>query len=295
MSEKEPYVTMSDREKYLYDLQGFLVIKDFLTDTEVKTLNEALDANQDKHGGYSPPNSYSGDWRGSAFEGKYAPFRHYAGMLTWEKPWCQPFRDLLAHPKIIPCLNTMFGRGWKMDHGVDVLTSTEGCEGLKLHGSGNVSFNGSRFYTYQNGAMRNDLIVCQYYLTDANPGDGGLCVIPGSHKSNYECPEQILTWEADREVVYEVPMKAGDLVIFNEATTHGTLPWKGKGERRTALYRYTPKYIHYAGGAYETNLPDWVSELTEIQQAVLEPPYIYHRPLIEDDGKTLVSPRREGE
>eukprot|EP01052_Picozoa_sp_SAG31_P080072 SAG31_NODE_39818_length_285_cov_0.838710_1_plen_62_part_01 len=37
-------------------------------------------------------------------------------MLTWPKPHCLPFRDLLAHPKIIPYMNTFFGRGWKLDH-----------------------------------------------------------------------------------------------------------------------------------------------------------------------------------
>ena len=80
--------------------------------------------------------------------------------------------------------------------------------------------------------MRNGLIVCQYYLTDANPGDGGLCVIPGSHKSNYECPEQILTWEADREVVYEVPMKAGDLLIADARLMHAAWP-NQTSQRRT--------------------------------------------------------------
>ena len=53
--------------------------------------------------------------------------------------------------------------------------------------------------------------------------------------------------------------------------------------------------MHYAGGVYETSLPEWTSELTEAQRAVLEPPYIYHRPLIEEDGVSLVHPRREGE
>ena len=45
----------------------------------------------------------------------------------------------------------------------------------------------------------------------------------------------------------------------------------------------------------ETKLPEWASELTEAQQAVLEPPYIYHHPLVEDDGETVIRPRREGE
>ena len=295
MNDQEQYPTMGEREKYLFDLQGFLLIRGFLSIDEVKVLNDSLDANLDKRGEYGEPNLLSGQWQGRPLEGQFAPFRHYSGMLTWQPPWCQPFRDLLAHPKLIPYLNTLMGRGWKLDHGVDVLNSTAGCEGLKLHGSGNMTFNGSRFYAYQNGTMRCGLIVCQYSLADVNSGDGGLCVIPGSHKANFACPDDILTLEANEEIVYHIPLAAGDLVIFNEATTHGTLPWRGEGERRTVLYRYTPKYLHYAGGVHQTRMPEWVSELTEAQQAVLEPPYIYHRPLIEADGETLVHPRREGE
>ena len=38
MNEEVEFVTMSDREKYLYDLQGFLVVKGFLSEIEVKAL-----------------------------------------------------------------------------------------------------------------------------------------------------------------------------------------------------------------------------------------------------------------
>jgi hypothetical protein len=37
----------------------------------------------------------------------------------------------------------------------------------------------------------------------------------------------------------------------------------------------------------QTSQPDWVSELTEVQRAALEPPYVYNRPVIEDDGASL--------
>ena len=154
MYEQEQFPTMCDREKYLFDLQGFLVVKKFLSDDEVETLNKALDANLDKRGEFGEPNVLSGQWEDKPLEGKFSPFRHFSGMLTWDQPWCQPFRNLLAHPKLIPYLNTLLGRGWKLDHGVDVLNSISGTEGLRLHGSGNVTFNGSRFYTYQNGRMR---------------------------------------------------------------------------------------------------------------------------------------------
>jgi hypothetical protein len=36
-------------------------------------------------------------------------------MLEWDAPHCDPFRDLLAHPKSLPFLNTQFGKGWRMD------------------------------------------------------------------------------------------------------------------------------------------------------------------------------------
>ena len=121
--------------------------------------------------------------------------------------------------------------------------------------------------------------------------DGGLCVIPGSHKANFPLPQKICHWQEHREVVYNVPCKTGDMVIFNEATLHGTLPWTAEHERRSLLYRYSPKYLHFAGGTYQTSQPEWVSELTEAQQAVLEPPYIYNRPLVEADGETVVRPR----
>jgi ectoine hydroxylase-related dioxygenase (phytanoyl-CoA dioxygenase family) len=145
---------------------------------------------------------------------------------------------------------------------------------------------------YKNGEMRCGMVVFQFQLADVNPGDGGFCAIPGSHKANYPIPPKIKDWEIDQEIVVQAACKAGDLLIFNEATTHGTLPWRGAHERRSLLYRYSPKFLHFAGGYHQTTFPAWVEELTEAQRAVLEPPYIYHRPIVEDDGATVTRPRR---
>ena len=38
---------MTDREKYLFDIQGYLVVRNFLSDEEVARLNAAFDANRD--------------------------------------------------------------------------------------------------------------------------------------------------------------------------------------------------------------------------------------------------------
>ena len=266
----EDFVMMSDREKYLYDLQGFLVVRNLLSADEVRALNAALDANPGRTSEHGP----GGALDGTPLAGPKTQYVHYEGMLTWNLPWCQPFRDLLAHPKLIPYLNTMMGRGWKLDHNIDVLTSKPGAQGTPFHGNSTGMFAGSTYYV--------------------NPGDGGLTVIPGSHKANFPMPGYVRHYEDQQEIFHHITVKAGDLVIFNEATTHGALPWRGKGERRCVLHRYIPKYMHYDGGVYETRMPEWTNELTEAQRAALEPPYIYNRPLIEDDGESVVRPRREG-
>ena len=262
---------MTPEEKFQFDLEGYLVVRGVLGSDELAELNAIAS---------DPPGGWGDD-----------PFYRASKISQWGPG----YQALIDHPKLIPYLNTLFGRGWKLDHMPDVLTSTKGAEGLALHGQGSLTFSGSRFYAFHNGTMRCGLINCQFYLADQNPGDGGLCVIPGSHKANLAVPRAIADYEEDREIVYSVPAKAGDLVIFNEATTHGTLSWTAEHERRVALYRFTPKYLHYTGGAYETSLPEWTSELNGAQRAVLEPPYVYNRALIEDDGKSLTSPRREGE
>ena len=39
---------MNDTEKFLFDLQGFIVVREFLSQGEVKALNDAFDANWDQ-------------------------------------------------------------------------------------------------------------------------------------------------------------------------------------------------------------------------------------------------------
>src|SRR5712692_11760324 len=128
---------MTDREKYLFDVQGYLVVRGFLTTEEVGRLNEAIDANREKmteHEG-----SYLGNSKTLGGESKRGVL---SGMLEWEHPWCEPFRELLAHPKTIQYLDTMHGRGWRLDHAPVVFYAHKGTEGLKLHGPGH-RFDGS--------------------------------------------------------------------------------------------------------------------------------------------------------
>ena len=79
-------------------------------------------------------------------------------MLTRDKPHCQPFRDLLAHRKVISYLDAFLGRGWKMDHSPFVLTGGKGTEGLRIHGSTSHHFHGAQYLQQRDDPVRYDCL-----------------------------------------------------------------------------------------------------------------------------------------
>ncbi len=270
-------MTVTQRERFLYDLQGFLVVRDVLTDDEVARLREGIahhaqDAREDRRVVYS-----------SALDGT-EPRRILAGMLGWEQPWSQPFRDLLVHPRIAPYLNAFIGVGWRLDQHPFAILTNKGAEGAVMHGSTGVDVSDGFFYHYNQGRMHSGMIVVEFVLTDHDEGDGGFACIPGSHKANVPCPPEILNWDEDKEVVVQPTVKAGDVVIFNEATLHGTLPWQRDEERQVLLYRYSPKYLTAGGSIAEYVLPAWTQELTDEQRSILRPPTMVNPPVIDDHG-----------
>lgn len=268
---------MTDRELYLFDIQGFVVVEGFLSDAEVDRLNAAVDANADRREACSDSVAGSTTLVGT-------PRMQYTGMLAWERPWCEPFRELLAPLNAVPYLDTLLGRGWHVDTEPVYFHYGPGAGGLQVH-QGEHYFNPGAYYIYRNGRMHNGLIVLQYTLSDQNEGDGGFACIPGSHKANVPRPESITKWETDQSLMCNPTVRTGDLLIFTEAVAHGTLPWTASHERRALHYRYAPKFVQFGGGFHTFDLPDWADQLTEAQQAVLEPAYYYHRPLVSSDGE----------
>ena len=273
---------MNDTQKYLFDLQGFLVVEGVLSKAEVAAANEAIDRHADgiiERVGEASLSSDSKTMQGETGRGDLG------GLLSWEKPWCDPFRAMLAHPQITPYLNQLLGKGWRLDHNAGLISMRKGAEGHLLHGSSGPAFDRHQYYIFKDGQMHNGLTVVAWQLADVNPGDGGLALIPGSHKGNYACPQPVRKWEAHQDVVKQVTCKAGDVVIFTEAVTHGTIPWSADHDRRSVLFRMSPGNLAYAKG-YNPWPESMLEGLTPQQRAVLEPPYHQRlqRPVLDDDG-----------
>lgn len=191
-----------------------------------------------------------------------------------------------------------------MDHLPFVLAQDQGAEGFQLHG-GTVDctseeYNPHLAYTCHHGMIRSALLGVNVMLTDHNPGDGGFCVVPGSHKSNFKMPPGMVDGERYQEYITQPATKAGDVVLFSEGTVHGAMAWTPDNrQRRACLYRFAPatnvygrSYFGHEGGGWPTAIYE---DLNEAQRAVLEPPYANRldRPNIESDGSVTITTRNE--
>lgn len=222
------------------------------------------------------------------------------GMLGWEKPFCEPFRDVLCHSALLPALTDLLGVGYRLDHSPLLIAMEKGSEGHTLHG-GAVTEAGEPAwplaYECRQGHMRNQLLTVGMQLTPARVGDGGFCAVPGSHKSNFSVPPALadLADSELNEVVVQPELLAGDALVFSESVLHGTLPWHAEHQRRTVIYRFAPAgsaygrgYLHEAdatpnaaSGEEETaargSFGSWpraaLAGMSEAQRAVMLAPY----------------------
>ena len=279
--------TVSEEEKYYFDLRGYLIVRDVLTTEEIAACNAAIDHFADRIAHYA----------GSLAEGSKAlsgatSRKELRGMLGWPSPYREPFRKLLIHPTVVSRLNEFSGKGFRLDHGPLFINAAVGTEGHLLHGAGE-PYRPATWYHQQNGRIYCQGITVAWQLADCKAGDGGFGLVPGSHKTREPTPPGVISVEDDMSLVVQPEMRAGDVLFFAETATHGTLPWQAEHERRSVLYKYAARAAAREVGRHFTpqaRYGDWVGELTPEQQAVLYGPGVHHggqMPLLASDGEQV--------
>jgi hypothetical protein len=243
-----PIGPMSDAERYRFDVQGYLVRRGVLTDGDVEALQAAIDVLH-----LPPPSLDIGSQR-----------------FSDHLPVARRFRDLIDHPAVLEIVRELCGPTVRLDHAYGIVMSP-GTSGLALHGGG-TPFDASQYYLVQGGHIRTGLVAAQWALVDHPAGAGGFMCIPGSHRASFNLPATF-----DRDLVVEVPLDAGDVVVFTEALTHGTMPWRGREQRRTLVYKYSPG--HSAWGPHPWG-EDLLSVCSPRQRLLLQPPSVAgHQPV----------------
>ena len=140
---------------------------------------------------------------------------------------------------------------------------------------GGEDFRWTRRYAVKSDQIFTNDIVAFFYFTDVYPGDGGLIVLPGSHKRNFERPENLFVLEPDNPdaplhpAIVNVTPKAGDVVIITEMLTHGVLMWKPKDrDRRFLILRYKTQFFRDERGIREVFPPEVMERLSPETKAL---------------------------
>ena len=273
---------MNDEEKYLFDLRGYLHVKNVLTPAQVTDLSDRLEARRSPGGKLSPgrKEQYGSD-RTRYPEGESGAFS--AKSLI---EWGGTYVDLIDLPRIAPYLEALLGSKYRLDHDyIKIDNAASQFKQLFLHGGGQgaggerdrvgPSDGGQCYYRYNNGRIYNGLVAVAFELNTVQPGDGGFACVPGSHKVNFPLPADWRTSKTQEEMpecVDRVAAEAGDAIIFTEACAHGTVPWKGNSERRTIFYKYCPHAVAWSPCYYNA---DRYGELSDNQRDMLMPPSAY--------------------
>ena len=237
---------ISKIDKYLFDLNGFIVIENALNRSEVKACNKIIDKLKKlKHNeweGYVHGHNYGGK------EGLNLQQIYEAG---------KPFEKLIDHPSWINHMLEFVGGDGTFDHQHGPLFIDENFVNVRGPGdaigihSGNHEGTQRGHYRYENGKMHSGQVNILVALTDIGKGDGGTVVIPASHKANFKHPEfdqnRMLKGGKVSHAAFmtgakEVYLKQGDALLFVDSLCHGSAKRANKGERRVVIYRYGPSW-----------------------------------------------------
>ena len=258
--------TQFDVQDYLFDLRGYVIIRQAVEPDLIDRLNQAIDPYLDLQ--------YL-EWRGNVqrFDNNGNAGIELQNIVEGG----QPFEELIDHPG---CHDRLVRYGGEKDSYVEGLFIDECFASVRRTGGYFPFHSGGELggirgqYRFFNGHFRCGQVNMLLALTDIGPGDGGTMVIPGSHKSNFTHPGVKAGWDETQRIdsiegAVEVHLNRGDALLFVDALSHGASTRTNPGERRVVIYRYGPLWGNTRYGyRYSQALLD---RLTPERRKILEP------------------------
>ena len=275
----------TELRRYRYALLGYVVVENALSAEQVAALNAILDERL-------PP--LPEDWRARRRDGPRAYGNYRFGMAGGSHEtnpgflaWGQPFVDLMDHPITMTVMREQLGDCFRLDR-IFGMRMRRGMPSGVLHADYGASEPHSRatpgeHYPQPDHQALHGFGVAAFNLTDSGPETGGLCCVPGSHNCRVKLPARVRRGDY-QDLVVVPPAPAGSVTFFSEATTHGTMAWKGDHERRTLLYKYCASQLSWARARVT---PPPGIPLTKRQQLLLAEPagaHWFFPSLFEDEG-----------
>lgn len=219
--------------KQSYDRNGYALVRGLFAPGEVAAYREHYMALR-KHG------AYAGDLVG-ADAGKDDPLKRYPRMIHMHR-WDEISLRWVLDARLNACMSGMLGRE---PYAVQTMLyfKPPGARGQALHQD--------NFYLK---AQPGTCMAAWLALDDCDEANGCLQVVPGSHTWPLLCTTEADTRVSFTDVTVPLPpgvqaepvvMQAGDVLFFNGALVHGSLPNTSADRFRRALIG------HYIEGAAE--------------------------------------------
>jgi len=258
-----------DLQDFLFDLRGYLILPQAVEHGLIDRLNSTLDGYLDMQ--------YQ-EWRNNV---QRLDNNGHAGIELQNIVEANgPFAELIDHPSWIGLLSRYCGERGTYVEGlfIDECFASVRRQGgyFPIHSGGQAGIIRNQ-YRYMNGEFHCGQVNILLALSDIGPGDGGTCIIPGSHKSNFVHPEMKRPW-TDRMKDQQLPkiegsieahLKKGDALLFVDAICHGATSRTNPGERRAVIYRYGPSWGNTRYGyRYSDEL---LNTLTPERRKILQP------------------------
>lgn len=221
---------MDERQKYLFDLQGYVVLRGVLTPQQVSALNDACAAIEKR----VPDNLPDGVKLGKPAENGEL----YVSNIAEGGP---AFEELIDLDPVIDVVRDTSPWQFRLNH--TNLTTRFGTGYTYMH-MGGTPIHPKGMYVCQNGQIASTLTKAVFPLAGTKIEDGCFAVIPGSHKSNFVRPYG--DHPDENPPLVPVECEPGDAVVFTEALAHGSLVNKSGRLRRTLFYCYSVGFM-----------PDW--------------------------------------
>lgn len=206
---------MSEYEKFLFDLKGFFVIPGVLSQAELAAVRAHIDA-------------YAGD-----------PDSLPAAQRS---PLAGPAEFLIDHPRVMGILQEVIDPDPERVRLESVFVSRRGAgdqsDPWRPH-AGGTSLHPSLSYRYHNGRIYGGMTRIVWELNEVVEGQGGTCLVPGSHKANTASAQEG-NWpaaadEPDSGLWETYGCPAGSLVVFSEGVRHTGARWTYAGHARNAI------------------------------------------------------------
>jgi hypothetical protein len=141
------------------------------------------------------------------------------------------FACFLDHPVSAPYLTEFLGADYRhIDN--DLYYTHPGYKGGGWHRGVRARSNGH----VSNGKFVCPMVKVFYCMTDVGPGDGEFTVIPGSHRAAFEIEMKDRVDVPAQHIFNDV--RAGDVIIFNEALLHNGRPNLSQKTRKTIIVNF---------------------------------------------------------